>query len=77
MKNFWKIIYNLLIVPLLYIIIKISSFFNSKIRRGIRGRKRIFEDLIINAASLDKTKHLIWFHSSSLGKFEQAKPIIK
>ncbi|MCH8325532.1 MAG: 3-deoxy-D-manno-octulosonic acid transferase [Bacteroidetes bacterium] len=77
MKSFWKIIYNLLIVPLLYIIIKISSFFNSKIRRGIRGRKRIFEDLIINAASLDKTKHLIWFHSSSLGEFEQAKPIIK
>lgn len=77
MKSFWKIIYNLFIVPLLYIIIKISSFFNSKIRRGIRGRKRIFEDLIINAASLDKTKHLIWFHSSSLGEFEQAKPIIK
>ncbi|MCH8171536.1 MAG: 3-deoxy-D-manno-octulosonic acid transferase [Bacteroidetes bacterium] len=77
MKSFWKIIYNLLIVPLLYVLIKISSFFNSKIRRGIRGRKRIFEDLIINAASLDKTKHLIWFHSSSLGEFEQAKPIIK
>lgn len=77
MKSFWKIIYNLLIVPLLYVLIKISSFFSSKIRRGIRGRKRIFEDLIINAASLDKTKQLIWFHSSSLGEFEQAKPIIK
>ncbi|MCH8171627.1 MAG: 3-deoxy-D-manno-octulosonic acid transferase, partial [Bacteroidetes bacterium] len=37
----------------------------------------IFEDLIINAVSLDKTKQLIWFHSSSLGEFEQAKPIIK
>ncbi|HED08089.1 MAG TPA: 3-deoxy-D-manno-octulosonic acid transferase [Ignavibacteria bacterium] len=77
MKSFWKLIYNLLVVPLLYILIKISSLFNSKIRRGIRGRKRIFEDLIINAASLDKTKPLIWFHSSSLGEFEQAKPIIK
>ena len=62
---------------MLYVLIKISSFFSSKIRRGIRGRKRIFEDLIINAASLDKTKQLIWFHSSSLGEFEQAKPIIK
>jgi len=77
MKSFWKFIYNILFVPLLYIIVRIISLFNSKIKRGLRGRKRIFEDLIINAASLEKTKQLIWFHSSSLGEFEQAKPIIK
>ncbi len=77
MKNIWKFTYNILFVPLLYILTKLSSLFNSKIRRGLKGRKRLFEDLIINAASLDKTKPIIWFHSSSLGEFEQAKPIIK
>lgn len=77
MKLVWEIIYNLFFIPILYLLIKISSLFNSKIRRGIRGRKRIFEDLIVNSTSLDKSKKLIWFHSSSLGEFEQAKPIIK
>jgi 3-deoxy-D-manno-octulosonic-acid transferase len=51
--------------------------FNSKIRRGIKGRKRVYEQLILDAAALDKSKKLVWFHSSSLGEFEQAKPIIE
>jgi 3-deoxy-D-manno-octulosonic-acid transferase len=29
------------------------------------------------ATSINKSKKLIWFHSSSLGEFEQAKPIIE
>jgi 3-deoxy-D-manno-octulosonic-acid transferase len=44
---------------------------------GIKGRRRIFEELIINSASIRKANKLIWFHSSSLGEFEQAKPIIE
>lgn len=53
------------------------SLFKKKIRSGISGRKRIFEDLILNRLSLDLSKKTIWFHSSSLGEFEQAKPIIE
>jgi 3-deoxy-D-manno-octulosonic-acid transferase len=53
------------------------SLFNKKIRKGIAGRKRIFEDLILNRLSLNLSKKIIWFHSSSLGEFEQAKPIIE
>ena len=37
----------------------------------------MFEELILDAANLAKSKKLIWFHSSSLGEFEQAKPIIE
>jgi 3-deoxy-D-manno-octulosonic-acid transferase len=77
MKSIWKILYNFLIIPLLYIFLQLGALFNSKIKRGIRGRKRIFEELILNAAILNKSKKLIWFHSSSLGEFEQAKPIIE
>ena len=77
MKKFWQICYNLFFIPLLYLILIFISLFNKKIRRGITGRKRIFEDLILNRLSLNLSKKIIWFHSSSLGEFEQAKPIIE
>jgi 3-deoxy-D-manno-octulosonic-acid transferase len=77
MNNIWQLVYNIIIVPALAILIRIASVFNKKIRIGIAGRKRIFEDLIINRLALDNTKKTIWFHSSSLGEFEQAKPIIE
>ena len=77
MKTFWTIFYNIVIIPVFYVGIQFGGLINSKIRKGINGRRRIFEDLILNAAELDKSKKLIWFHSSSLGEFEQAKPIIQ
>ncbi|MDR3610669.1 MAG: glycosyltransferase N-terminal domain-containing protein [Ignavibacteriaceae bacterium] len=77
MKKFWFVFYNLLIVPALYIGILIIGLYNKKIKRGITGRKRIFEELIVNSSSIHKANKLIWFHSSSLGEFEQAKPIIE
>src|SRR3972149_6085193 len=77
MKNIWIFLYNALVIPVFYIGIQIAGLINSKIRTGIKGRKKLFEGLIINAASLNKSKKLLWFHSSSLGEFEQAKPIIK
>jgi 3-deoxy-D-manno-octulosonic-acid transferase len=77
MIKFWQVAYNLFIIPVLSVSIRISSVFNKKIRTGISGRKRIFEELIINRLAIDETKKTIWFHSSSLGEFEQAKPIIE
>ena len=77
MKKIWFIVYNVIVIPALYVLIHTAGIFDKKVKRGIKGRKRIFEELILNAAALDKTKKLIWFHSSSLGEFEQAKPIIE
>jgi 3-deoxy-D-manno-octulosonic-acid transferase len=77
MKTFWYIIYNLIFIPLFFAVLKIASFFNMKIKKGIEGREKIFENLIIELLKLDRTKKLLWFHSSSLGEFEQAKPIIE
>ena len=77
MKNIWPLLYNYLIIPVFYVLVRLLGLFKAKIRKGIRGRKRVFEELVLNAAGLDKTKKLIWFHSSSYGEFEQAKPIIK
>lgn len=76
-KTFWFLFYNILIVPSLYSILRFAGIFNSKIRKGIKGRKRVYEQLILDAAAIDKSKKLVWFHSASLGEFEQAKPIIE
>jgi 3-deoxy-D-manno-octulosonic-acid transferase len=61
----------------MYADLRFAGLFNKKIRTGILGRKRVYEELILNAISINKNKKLIWFHSSSLGEFEQAKPIIE
>ena len=77
MKKIWFLFYNVLIIPALYAALNVMGIFNAKVRRGLKGRKRIFENIVIDAATLNKSKKLIWFHSSSLGEFEQAKPIIE
>lgn len=76
-KTFWFLFYNIFVVPALYLLLRFVGLFNSKVRQGIKGRNRVYEQLILNAAALDKSKKLVWFHSSSLGEFEQAKPIIE
>src|ERR1017187_6000300 len=77
MKKIWVLFYNLLVVPVLYSGVIIAGLYNKKVKRGIKGRRRIFEELIVNAAAIRKENKLVWFHSSSLGEFEQAKPIIE
>ncbi|MBK6679543.1 MAG: hypothetical protein IPG53_05695 [Ignavibacteriales bacterium] len=56
---------------------RIASLFNSKIKKGVAGRKNLFEGITKKVAGFDKNKTTVWFHSSSLGEFEQAKPIIE
>jgi len=82
-------VYNFLAVPLLWIIFHLLGVFNKKIRKGIQGRKNLFERLDfalypdrsygnLSMASGGKSGgKRIWFHSSSMGEFEQAKPIIE
>lgn len=70
-------IYNFLGLPLLNLTFKILGLFNKKVKRGLQARKRLFENLIIDLADLDRSKKMIWFHSASMGEFEQAKPIIQ
>jgi 3-deoxy-D-manno-octulosonic-acid transferase len=73
--TFWKILYNMIIVPVMWIGFHIGGVFNEKIRRGIAGRKNLLATLERRAAQLPSHTRL-WFHASSLGEFEQAKPII-
>lgn len=72
---FWKFFYNWFVVPSLFTLFHLGKFFNKKIRRGIEGRTDLFPRLQAAAEPLTG-RNRIWFHASSLGEFEQAKPII-
>ena len=77
MFKVWSLFYNVIVIPLLILFFRIASLFNAKIKMGLKDRKRLFENLIIDLTGLDRKKKMIWFHSSSMGEFEQAKPIIQ
>jgi len=77
MNKFYFFIYNVVVLPIVSILFKMYGLLNSKVRKGIKGRERLIEKLIIDMKGIDNSKKLIWFHSSSMGEFEQAKPIIE
>jgi 3-deoxy-D-manno-octulosonic-acid transferase len=55
--------------------IAIASLWNSKARLWIGGRKNIFSKL--NAELKNNKSQLTWVHCSSLGEFEQGRPVIE
>ncbi len=75
MRRFWMFFYNAVFIPLFWILLFVAALFKRKIRLGIEGRKDLFERLQENVRTL-RSPQRVWFHSSSLGEFEQAKPII-
>jgi 3-deoxy-D-manno-octulosonic-acid transferase len=76
MKLFWEYFYNVVILPLLYVAIRSLALISRKVRRGIRGRNGLFASLETQVVHKLPAGKRVWFHASSLGEFEQAKPII-
>ena len=76
MKNIWLITYNLLFLPVFWLIAKTLSLFNQKIKSGFKGRRELFSHLEVKIKTLDSSRKNVLIHCSSLGEFEQAKPII-
>ena len=70
-------LYNLIGVPFLRVGFLLGSLVSSKIRRGIRGRRQLLDELRKRMDVLAKGSPRFWIHSSSMGEFEQAKPVIQ
>ncbi|MBU2940010.1 3-deoxy-D-manno-octulosonic acid transferase [Lacinutrix sp. C3R15] len=66
-------IYNILIT-LTSGVLKGVSVFNTKIKKGVNGRKQTFKIL---KETILKTDKCIWFHCASLGEYEQGLPVFK
>lgn len=69
-----RFFYNLF-VHLYPFFIRIAAIGNPKARLWINGRKNQFERLQIAVGKSNKP--IIWFHSASLGEFEQGRPVIE
>ena len=57
-----------------YLLILLAFPFNVKARQWIRGRKGLMKKI---KSTIDPALPLIWFHCSSLGEFEQGRPLIE
>ena len=73
---FWRIIYNLILLPLIFAVFFFGSLFNGKIRAGMIGRFRSYQDLKSFRVRIGIEKTIYWFHASSHGEFEQVKPVL-
>lgn len=69
-------LYSYVFMALMYAVYFVFSLFDKKARRGFRGRRELFVNLK-NALSKVPEDKRVWFHASSFGEFEQAKPIIE
>ncbi len=79
MALFWKFIYNLILIPLLYVAYQIYAIFNAKAQDGLKGRKGLFNRLSEQVPIGSEERRdlpVIWFHCASVGEFEQARPVI-
>jgi len=61
-------------IKLYVLLIHLASLFNAKAKSWVDGRKNIFESI---KQKVDPTKKTAWFHVSSLGEFEQGRPVIE
>jgi 3-deoxy-D-manno-octulosonic-acid transferase len=65
--------YNLFLSIYLFVL-RFASFFNEKAKRWVHGRKDILQVIKITLPHYDNR---IWMHCSSLGEFEQGRPLIE
>ena len=72
----WRLFYNIIAIPIIWIGFQLFGLTDKKAKRAIRGRRGLFTRLEQQVAKLPQNAKRIWFHSSSMGEFEQAKPII-
>ena len=77
MINIWFWIYNIFIIPLMKTGSLVVSLWNNKVYTGLKGRKGLFKQLESELKQFTQNHPRFWIHNSSMGEFEQAKPIIK
>ncbi|HRP02207.1 MAG TPA: glycosyltransferase N-terminal domain-containing protein [Candidatus Kapabacteria bacterium] len=71
MLTLYKIIYNNLFIPLLRL------FIDKNLKSKNIDRNLSINVLYQELSNINNEKKRIWFHASSMGEFEQAKPIIE
>jgi len=76
MKSFFYMLYNVMLhgaIPAA----NLYAHFNKKVSEGIRGRNGFRERWTGFARKLTGNNPTVWFHVSSAGEFEQARPVME
>ncbi|HOC24447.1 MAG TPA: glycosyltransferase N-terminal domain-containing protein [bacterium] len=71
------LLYNGIFIPLFMFSVRLAALFNNKVARGVAGRRALLNRLAEQCAVLPDSGPRIWIHISSLGEFEQARPIVR
>jgi 3-deoxy-D-manno-octulosonic-acid transferase len=72
-----RLIYSFLIICY-GLFLRFAAVFNVKARQWVYGRRGLFEHLEKEMKHVDREKNPVtWFHVSSLGEFEQGRPVIE
>lgn len=78
MRQFmWKILYGWLGTPLMLLGARIAALRNRNLRKGLEGRKGVWQRLDQQLQQRDSAAPLIWFHVASAGEFLQAQPVLE
>ena len=73
----WESLYNAIGVPALFVGFHTAAKFDNKVREGIAGRRDVLRKLKSQLNSARQSDRTVWFHFTSVGEFEQAKPLIE
>lgn len=68
------LVYNILL-RIYQLLISLVAPFNKKASLWIEGRRNYFN--VLQSTMYKNTAPIIWFHSASLGEFEQSRPLIE
>lgn len=77
MRLFWLIVYNLVLLPIVYLGSLTISLFNKKIREGLKGRRHSISVLKDYFRHKDPNRLVYWFHAASHGEYEQVRPVLE
>ncbi len=66
-----------ILIHLYGIAIRLAALFNAKAKLWLEGRKKYFINLDNALKNLPPQEKRAWFHCSSLGEFEQGRPLIE
>ncbi|GAB4338320.1 MAG: glycosyltransferase N-terminal domain-containing protein [Calditrichia bacterium] len=69
------LLYNILFIPLLLLLVHLVAVFNKKVRHGLNGRYRLYQQLR-RSGLLKSTAPRVVFHCASMGEFEHIKPFL-
>lgn len=76
MNGFWKIFYNLILIPASVPPLLVIALFNKKLRSSFPERFSAAERLEAKLMNRGRSK-VIWFHLASSGEFLMTKPLVE